>query len=284
MSDDEAATEPERPPWEPARAEELTAASRAGLLDELRAVMREPHGSAWRIDDLLHRYRNGLRRLPIARNPHSGGVFWYGVDTFGLDGPWWDYHAPIRPSDPLPLSVFSITGAMKLGRKLPMFGHLAKVGPGVPFVVPRLLAHDGVTAVISQIEVGGATAWPIVYFAREPLLDHHRFNTWGTNRYWWQDATGQWKWNDCTEDDEELDFDLAPWIEQGRVRWIAPGDGDLELHDTVKGCPYLGLSGETRFQRVSLGEAWTQDGPVATAPARARRQRSAGSRRRKPPE
>jgi len=266
-------TAPERQPWDPPVAAPLTAKTRTAVLAELRDLAALPSGRAWRMEDLLHLYREGLPSLPIARDPYSDEVVSYAVDTFGLDGPWWDYHAPVRPADQLPPSLFSLTGAMQLAVAVPMFTHLAKVGPAVPFVVPRLLAHEQVTAVLSSLDVGGNTAWIVSYFADPPLLDHHRFNTWGTNRYWWRDAGGDWRWNDCTEDAEILDVDLAPWIESGRLRWVAPGDQDAVLRDTVRHCPYVGIEGTPELQRVSQGKVWMQSG-AAPRPARRRRTRS----------
>lgn len=245
-------------PWDRPDAPPLTAATRAALLVELRSLAQQRAGRAWRLDDLLHLYREGLPRLPIARDPHGGDLVEASIDTFGLDGPFWDYHAPVRPADDLPESVFALTGAMKLGARVPSFAHLAKVGPGAPFVVPRLLAHESVIAVISEVTIGRVKAWPVTYFAAPPLLDHHRFNTWGTNRYYWRGPDGAWRWNDCTEDAEELDFNLKPWIEEGRLRWIAPGDTSAALHDTSRSCPYIGLKGTRAFQRVSHGKVWTQ--------------------------
>lgn len=260
----------ERQPWDLPEAKPLTARSRAAILAELRELAKLPSGGSWRLSDLLHLYREGLPRLPIARDPYSGDVFDFAVDTFGLDGPWWDYHYPVRPADEPPASVFSITGAMSIEHAPPTFAHVAKVGPGAPFVVPRLLAHDAVTAVISQIDVAGNPAWPITYFADPPLLDHHRFNTWGANRYHWRWPDGDWRWNDCTEDAETLDFDLLPWIESGKLRWIAPGDRTLVLRDTTARCPYRRIAGVQAFQRVSQGKVWTQLGDVPRPRARAR--------------
>ena len=138
---------------------------------------------------------------------------------------------------------------------------LAKPGPAVPFVVPRLLAHEGVVAVLAELLVGAHLAWSVAYFADPPLLDHHRFNTWGTNRYQWRGADGHWRWNDCTEDAEVLDADLAPWIERGKLRWIAPDDADATLRAEVRGCPYLDLEGTLEFQRVQSEKVWTPSGP-----------------------
>ena len=245
-------------PWEFPPADPLTAETRADVLAQLRELATVRSGGEWRMQELMHRYRYGLPRLTIARDPTTGLLFEWAVDTFGLDGPFWDYHHPLRPSVDLPTSVFALTGAMELAKPVPEFSHLAKVGPGAPFVVPRLFAHEQVVAVVREIRVGGNRAWPVTYFADPPLLDHHRFNTWGTNGYEWRGPEGDRRWNDNVEDVESLDFELRPWIEAGRLKWIAPNDDDGELRETPRRCPYLAIDGVRAFQRVSFGKVWTQ--------------------------
>ncbi|HEX4979905.1 MAG TPA: hypothetical protein VFV35_07565 [Acidimicrobiales bacterium] len=245
-------------PWDFPAPEPLTDETRAEVLAELRELAKVPSGKQWRMQELLHQYRYGLPVVPIARDPSNGFVLEWGIDTFGLDGPYWDYHHPVRPSREIPTTLFAFTGAMQLTQPVPTFSHLAKVGPGAPFVVPRLLAHEHVVAVISEIAVGGNRSWPITYWADPPLLDHHRFNTWGTNGYEWRGPDGDRRWNENVEDAELLDFDLRPWIEAGRLKWIAPGDAKVELRETTRRCPYLGIDGVHAFQRVSFGKVWTQ--------------------------
>ena len=55
------------------------------------------------------------------------------------------------------------------------------------------------------------------------------------------------------ETPECRDFDLARWIEAGKLSWIAPGDGTLALRMTTAACPYLGLTGCRDEQRVDRG-------------------------------
>ena len=258
-------------PFDPPPPTLLTAASRAALLEDLREIASATNGQTWRLDDVLYLYREGLPRLALARDPHSGALVHLAVDTFGLDGPFWDYYYPVRPTIDGPASLFSWTGAMRLQAPVEAMTFLAKPGPGVPYVVPRLLAHEGVVAVLSTLAVGHHQAWSMAYFANPPLLDHHRFNTWGTNRYHWRGADGHWRWNDCTEDVEVIDGDLAPWIERGKLVWVAPEDAEVTLHSEVEGCPYVGQEGTLAFQRVQFGKVWTQAGPVSFPKPRKKR-------------
>jgi len=52
------------------------------------------------------------------------------------------------------------------------------------------------------------------------------------------------------------DFDLGPWITAGRLAWVAPGDPTVHLERTASTCPYLGLPGDHRFQRLQMGRAF----------------------------
>ncbi len=55
------------------------------------------------------------------------------------------------------------------------------------------------------------------------------------------------------------DFELAPWIQAGKLLWIAPGDDALALRSDVDACPYLALPGHRGITRLQDGEAWWPD-------------------------
>jgi len=209
---------------------------------------------------LLQQYLAALPRPAVARCPFTDVVVHHSVDTAGLDGPWWDYGWPQRPVETLPPTFFAFTGALRLGSPLPDLERLAKPGPEAPFVVPRLLNTPGIRAVISSVPVGGWPGWTVTYFTQQaPAIE--RFNDWGAPRYWLDGGLGV-EWDSMTEDAEQLDFELAPWIERGGLLWIAPGDGDARLQSTPAGCPYLGLPGRRTFLRVQSGNAWEPSPPA----------------------
>jgi hypothetical protein len=181
-------------------------------------------------------YRRSVPRIAVARCPFSDAVVEHSVETRGLDQPWWDYNWPQRPREPLPAVQ-----------------RLVKPGPGAPFVVPRLLLLDRVRAVLSGTTVGGWPAWTVTYFT-DRQHDVVRVNDWGASRYWLDAA--QESWDAMYEDAEQLDFELAPWIDRGALLWVAPGDTDVRLQSTAAGCPYLGLPGRRTFVRVQDGRTW----------------------------
>jgi hypothetical protein len=199
-------------------------------------------------------YAAGLPRPRLTRCPFTTTEVAHSIDTFDIDGPWWDYDFAVRPTDDLPDTFFAFTGAIHFDGKPAVTEFLCKPGPGAPFVVPRLLARPEIVAVISHLKVGKNDAYPVFYFSQPMARDEPRFNTWGMNQAWFKDAEGRWAWDHNEEDFEALDFDLAPWVERGKLRWIQPGDRKLALRDDLKGFPYAGIDGPRTFVRVQYGE------------------------------
>jgi hypothetical protein len=184
-------------------------------------------------------------------------VLEYPIDHMGIDGLWWNRDYAVRP-DPEPLDphFFGLTGALKLTGRIPKAPILVETGPEVPFVIPRALQLPGVLAVVSSLSIGPHVGYPIAYFA-DPIPEKTpRVNTWGVEKYWYCTAEGEIKWGEAEDFEAEYDYDLARWIKGGQLKWIAPGDEDLVLHDSVRGCPYVGLSGRQESLCVQDGEVW----------------------------
>jgi hypothetical protein len=207
-------------------------------------------------DELVALEDQYLELLPqpeISRSPHTGEAFRHSLDAAGLDGLWWRYQNPLRPlGEELPETVVAFTGAVKLDEPVEMFPFLCKPGPEVPFVIPRMLRDESVRAVVSQVQIGQHVGYPIVYFAEDPPGTIQRFNTWGSDRY--ETYLG---WDSVPETSVELDFDLFPWVERGKLLWIAPGDENLVLQLGTDRCPYFDLPGRRGFMRIEGGEVWS---------------------------
>ena len=203
-------------------------------------------------------YEAGLPQVPFARCPISGEVQFHSFDPFGLDGPWWNYDAPLRPLMERIPSCLAVTGAVALAGDLPDVPWLCRPGPGLPWVLPRLLAAEGVFATIRQLSAGTHTAWAVCYFAAEAPAGLAMPNAWGTATYW--DASdGAPGWSSTPADPQDRDFSLSPWIARGKLFWIAPGDDTLTLRPEVAGCPFIGLPGEKREQRIAFGRLRLDD-------------------------
>lgn len=227
----------------------------ADALAEARAYERAVREA---LDEAVQAYWAALPRVPIARDPISGEVVTFAIDTEGIDGAWWDYHAALRPPDARPETVLAVTGALRFAVAPEWTAHLVKPGPGAPYVLPRLLDSEGVQAVVRAVMVGRHAGWTVTYFARPRPADTQGANDWGADCY----PVGG-GWDTVPEDDDARDFDLAPWIERGRLAWIAPGDAALTLRREVAGCPYLGIAGTREVQRVQEGVLWTPSVPPA---------------------
>lgn len=200
-----------------------------------------------------------LPRHRIARCPISGNVLERAIDTVDLDGPWWDFRAPARPPSTHFATLVALTGAVRL-HHVPHARFLVVPGPERPFVVPRLLDIEGVQAVISWLPIGAHHGYPIAYFAPPPgpSLAIDRLNDWGACSYRVQ-GPEQIEEKQDHPYEAEWDYDLGPWIDSGRLLWIAPGDATLQLRSTREDCPYLALGGRRGITSLQDGDAWWPD-------------------------
>lgn len=219
------------------------------LIDEEKIVWR-------RWSDLKDEYVAGVPVIALFRCPFTGGMMHHSLDHFGLDGLWWNYEAACRPVEQLPETYFALTGALRLMSPPPWFPFLCKPGPEVPYVIPRMLRHPVVTAVLSTGSIGELQGYAITYFAKPIPYDIPRINTWGTNEYKLRDDKGRLRWDSYLDNPFDMDFDLGPWISKRKLLWIAPGDTTLTLRDTVSGCPYLGLDGRRKITYIQKGKVW----------------------------
>lgn len=202
------------------------------------------------VEGVVREYLELLPRPAVARCPVTGEVVRHSLDTVGLDGPWWEHDALVRPVEERPATFVVLTGAVRVTGDPPEVPFPVVPGPGAPYVLPEVLRADGVVAVVSQLAVGPYDAWPITYFA-DPIPEGLRVpNTWGADMVWWETDSGEMAWHASAEESWEHDFDLAPWIRAGKLRWIAPGDKDLALRDDPEGCPFLAVDGPRAIQRL----------------------------------
>lgn len=202
-------------------------------------------------------YEDSLPRLVLGRCPFSRELFYHSFDPFGLDGLWWNFEAPVRPLEELLPSYFALTGAVCLGSSIESAPFLCKPGPGLPYVLPKLLKHPEIEAVIRELTVGPHRAFAVVYFARSFPPGLSPANEWGTDRAYLRTA-GSVGWVSSIEQPADFDFDLRPWLEQGKLHWMAAEDPTESLHSGAKDCPYLDLAGERKLQRIEHGKVWTE--------------------------
>jgi len=233
-------------------------ATRHGLMLRANASPESPsHADAVSglLADLNEQYLAGLPVIELSRNPHTGQLLNHSIDLVGLDGPWWDANAPVRPFEPVDGPLVGFTGAIALDPTVEHTEFLVKPGPAVPYVIPQLLADPEVTAVLSALTIGAHAGYTICYFARG-ATDVASPDDWGRNRHDRTTADGRPGWNENPLTEDDYDFDLRPWVDAGRLQWIVPGDPTLELHATTDDCPYLDLDGTQYVQRLKQGRVW----------------------------
>lgn len=200
-------------------------------------------------------YVEAVPILCLSRCPFTHQVFESSIDHFGIDGLWWAYEYSYRPFvEPIP-TLFAWTGALRLGAPVPAWSLKAMVGPEVPFVIPRMLSHPAISAVLSSLAIGPHTGFLIAYYARE-APDIERVDEWGARHHTLPNPRGGMMSSHSTQDDAQSDYDLEPWIADNRLHWIAPGDPTLTLRVGSEGCPYLNLPGERRRRYIQEGDTW----------------------------
>jgi hypothetical protein len=242
---------------------------RRALLDEafrLMPLALEDEAAGSRLTALCREYEDGLPRLEFARCPFTGWVQKHTFDPYGLDGLWWNLRAPARPLRERIPTCQAITGAVRIEPPVETFPFLAKPGPGAPFVIPRLLEHPQVQAVVSQLACGRHQAFCIAYFAPDEVDGVEWPNDWGANERWAEGGATYGGWTEAPDFEDEWDFDLAPWIQRGKLLWIAPGDRSLTLQNSLQGCPFLNLPGTRSMQYVQDGRVWTAADILAMNP------------------
>ena len=209
-----------------------------------------------RMADAAGRYVDAVPIVRLSRSPFSGGIFETSLDIFGIEGLWWAYEHDYRPYvEPEP-TFFAWTGALQLDGPPPPWSLKTMVGPSIPFVLPRMLEHPDVHAVVSSILVGEHVGYPIVYYASPSPLDLVRVDDWGHDFHSFVREDGSPGVLHAVQTVREKDFELAPWLESGKLSWISPGDLSLGLREGVAGCPFVGLEGERGRRYFQQGHTW----------------------------
>ncbi|MGE0761630.1 MAG: hypothetical protein AB7O38_31770, partial [Pirellulaceae bacterium] len=236
------------------RVVELRESADAKTREDLRPEferLNETIRTAW------NTYQQGLPVLALSRCPFTGKVWSHSLDIYGIDGFWWNCYQPIRRLDePLGGQFYAFRGAVASAPQVPTAPFLVEPGPELPFVIGRLMAFPSVVAVISHVRVGELDAYPVVYFASEELSPEERTNDWATDSFSFRGPQGHFEQRQYFDAEDEFLYDLAPWVEQQRVRWIAPGDESLTIRTGTIGCPYLQLPGRPCVWRSKAGKIW----------------------------
>lgn len=218
--------------------------------------------------ELRRRYLATLAPVAVSRCPFTDEVLTYPMDIVDLDGPFWDVENPVRlPPPETPETFVGLAGALRVSTdedagagpgEVAYFPFLARPGPEVPYVIPEVLSVEGVVAVVSTLSVGPHRGYPIAYFAA-PGTDREGVPTvdeWGSDRAWRRDRARGWVWDSSGVDEDDFDYDLGPWVDEGKLRWIEPGDETSTVRSGRQRCPYLDLPGRREVTRIEEHQVW----------------------------
>ncbi len=242
-----------RQPWSAEERSGILATREAALCAYRRAmeqVARVPPGSdaeAELIADAEERlqeagraeaaYLDRIPRVVMSCCPLDGKPLVRTMDPYGLDGLWWRPGAlPAElPSCPHFCGVH-FGSPVEAGPRHGLPGD--RRGGQTPYVLPRLLERPGVVGVLSRIELAsGAPIAVVAYFAQRRPLSHERVADWRREVHLYTSALGQHRWR---LEDAECDFELRPWLEQGKLRWCEPGSNNERLSlNPPETCPFL---------------------------------------------
>lgn len=260
----------------------FSAESRARLLDEHRRAVQalseaagawearstmvgtQEEGAAARrlldalpeILELEQEYFEQLPRIAMSSCPFCRKPLYRSFDPYGLEGFWWGVDAD--PEEPPACPHFCVLrGALSFAGRPPRAGDFeVYCGPGVPYVIPRLLEHPGMVAVLHALEMAnGYRAYPIAYFAEHPPPPEQLTSEWARPWFAYTTQLGEPGWRLAGD---AWDFELAPWLERGNLQWCDPKSGEqAPTRDAARSCPYLDLSGERRPLVVRGARIWT---------------------------
>ncbi len=204
----------------------------------------------------LAEYADRLPRVVMGVCPFTGEALRRSFDPYGFDGPWWHKTRTFPIEEPRPPASFKVLlGAVALHGRTPAEATEEVIpGPEVPFVVPRLLSLPGMIAVVSRLDmVTGDVAYPVAYFSDAAVSPRQLHQFWCREEFWFKDDQGKSGWLIATD---PWDFDLAPWVASGKLRWLRPGEPERGLVDGSSGeaCPYVDLPGDREAQGMEQGQ------------------------------
>lgn len=216
---------------------------------------------------LLAEYVENVPFVPVARCPLCQHELELVIDTVGLDSPWWWDQCPLEFPRPRACEHFQVfLGALELHGREPTEVDVWSVlpGPAVPFVIDRMLSMEGMCAVISTLRIGlGDTAYVIPYFSSMSVSRNDLHQEWRRQTWVVYDKDGNAVARDLVND--PWDFDLGPWLDEGKLQWIEPDDESFTLR-LGRPCPYENLRGTRRRQIIESGQLDLGAPPDGTEP------------------
>lgn len=208
-------------------------------------------------------YFEGLPRIVMSCCPFDGKPLVRSIDPYGLNGLWWRSDA--SPTELPACPHFCVLrGGIHFNQNKPVGGSFeAHTGPEIPYVIPRLLEKPGMIVVLSQVTMAtGPIAHLMAYFAERRPSAEELAAHWPRKIYHYKTAFAEVGWR---VDNEQWDFNLAPWLAKEKVRWCPPGSDNTTLNAIPSAkCPYLDLQGVRQPIVVEGEQMWTMGVPDGT--------------------
>lgn len=232
-------------------------------LGRRQALLHEMQTLAAGLEANRELYDDIIPRIKLSQCPFSGEPLIIAFDPVALDGLWWmEFTRRAYDREHRPRTFRVLRGAVALG-SVPAGGgrHQALLGPGVPYVIPRILELPSMVMVISQIRLAsGHIAYPLAYFSSQDPPPGQLTSAWlEKNQYYFTDENGRTGWMLACD---PWDFDIAAWVEKGKIRWIPPdGDGLAPASTQPSDCPYCDLDGLRLPQIVEGDQVFTEPLP-----------------------
>jgi len=201
-------------------------------------------------------YFEQIPYIMICPCPFDGKPLFHSFDPFGLDGIWWRSDAT-PPEIPTCSHFCVLLGAVNFSDLTPQAGDFeVHPGPEVPYVVPKLLEHEGMIAVISQLEMdNGYIAYPISYFAEKRPPPQELTAGWARTIFVYATQLGISGWR---IPNDTWNFDLMPWLKAGKIRWCPPeSDNSALSEESPDTCPYIDLPGRRENIVVKSDSSWS---------------------------
>ena len=178
----------------------------------LELTIEQIRANRQKFDLMLEEYVENVPRLPVSRCPICGESLELAIDLEGLDSPWWWDTCPFSFTAPKACAHFQLfLGGVDLHGRQPTevdtWGVIA--GPGVPYVVERLLAMEGMQATVSELKIGaGDTGYLVAYFSETPVPQDQLHQEWRRQTWYIRNEDGAIVGEDTVND--PWDFELTP--------------------------------------------------------------------------
>jgi len=196
-----------------------------------------------KIDKIIDAYWKWIPEIPLSRCPFCNTELCYTFDPIDLKGFWWVDRTQRPFKKPQSCEHFNLLLGVVNLNNLPLekSSFQSNPGPDVPYVIPRILEMDTMTAVISSIEMNcGYTAYPIAYYSKIPPLAGSLTQSWARKEYYFTLDNGESGWDIIFD---TYDYNLLPWLKKEKIR-LLEDDKFITIKDDPKDHPFMHVKGE----------------------------------------